>query len=330
MQDTHLLTSASATERNQLWNHYKGPIDQDAIKLEFFRKVHRKNPPFRIKVKLGPKNKVAVPLMVKQHYKKPVELLPSLRSVLRLETLNHRNITNKIKDTVAKIECDVETGNHNEFTVQDNLSNDGFQIHNKKIDEHKNGILVLSCSPETYLHDSKKQELKVTCDIDSSTINGDGDDSHVNVKINNKCGRSVDTCDILTNNRNHIDYNKDCIKVSDVNNLPAVQSCISNIEEQNCVYNGTYKCEIKVENCCNDMTDLSLDGKFNSYTLISKIKYSSLNNLIVVVIKHVYQNRNLILQGTIHDELSTNALSFVYYFFFCKLFLFYCFQANVI
>jgi hypothetical protein len=60
LQDRKLLTSCSVTERVRLWDRYAGPIDQDAIKVEFFRKAHRRNPPFRFKVKLPPRNRVRV------------------------------------------------------------------------------------------------------------------------------------------------------------------------------------------------------------------------------------------------------------------------------
>lgn len=52
--------SCGATERLKLWDRYAGPIDQDAVKVEFFRKSHRRNPPFRFKVKLPPRNRVRV------------------------------------------------------------------------------------------------------------------------------------------------------------------------------------------------------------------------------------------------------------------------------
>lgn len=64
LQDQRLLTSCSVTERVRLWDHYAGPIDQDAIKVEFFRKAHRKNPPFRFKVKLPPRNRVRVSIFL--------------------------------------------------------------------------------------------------------------------------------------------------------------------------------------------------------------------------------------------------------------------------
>lgn len=88
--DSSMLSSISATERVRLWDQYQGPVDQEVIKMDFFRKIHRKNPPFRVRVKLKTRNKATIPLMIKQHYASPVELLPSLRDVLRLETVRQR------------------------------------------------------------------------------------------------------------------------------------------------------------------------------------------------------------------------------------------------
>lgn len=47
--------------------------------------MSRKNPPFRVKVRLPRRNRALIPPMVKYHYEKPVKLLPSLRDVLRVE-----------------------------------------------------------------------------------------------------------------------------------------------------------------------------------------------------------------------------------------------------
>lgn len=82
-----LLTSISATERVKLWDRFTGPVDQDTIKLEFFRRVSRRNPPFRFKVALPRRNRALVPEMVRYHYQKPAKLLPSLRDVFRLESV---------------------------------------------------------------------------------------------------------------------------------------------------------------------------------------------------------------------------------------------------
>ncbi|XP_019872648.1 PHD finger protein 12 [Aethina tumida] len=83
--DSKLLRSVSATERTQLWEKFTGPVDQEAIKMEFFRTVHRTNPPFKMKVRRELKQRAKIPEMVRHHYKNPIELLPTLRDVLRIE-----------------------------------------------------------------------------------------------------------------------------------------------------------------------------------------------------------------------------------------------------
>jgi hypothetical protein len=70
LQDRKLLMSCSATERVRLWDRYAGPIDQDAIKVEFIRKAHRRNPPFRFKVKLPPRNRVRVSILTGEGVRK--------------------------------------------------------------------------------------------------------------------------------------------------------------------------------------------------------------------------------------------------------------------
>lgn len=85
----------------KLWDRFSGPIDQDAIKTEFFRKIHCKNPPFRIKIKLNKRKRIKVPAMVLHHYKNPIPLLPSLRDVLRLENVWTRN--NEIFEETEKV-----------------------------------------------------------------------------------------------------------------------------------------------------------------------------------------------------------------------------------
>lgn len=84
------MSSTSATERIKLWNRFGGPVDQDSVKAEFFRKVHSKNPPFRFKVKTAPRERIVVPSMVEYHYQNPPSLLPTLRDVLRCETVYRR------------------------------------------------------------------------------------------------------------------------------------------------------------------------------------------------------------------------------------------------
>ena len=57
-QDEKLLQSTRLTERAQLWEKYGTDVDQHTVKLDFLRKVHRVNPPFKVKVKHGRKRTV--------------------------------------------------------------------------------------------------------------------------------------------------------------------------------------------------------------------------------------------------------------------------------
>ncbi|XP_058821090.1 PHD finger protein 12 [Topomyia yanbarensis] len=86
--DWKLVNSVSATERMKLWNHFSVIHDQDSVKNEFFRKVHRRNPPFRIKQKPKLRDRIEVPAMIEYHYKNPPSLIPSLRELLRSERVN--------------------------------------------------------------------------------------------------------------------------------------------------------------------------------------------------------------------------------------------------
>lgn len=83
--DWKLVTSISATERVKLWDRFSGPVDQETVKADFIRHVHRKHPPFRVKLKPKPRFCAEIPPMVEYHYKNPPPLLPSLRDVLRCE-----------------------------------------------------------------------------------------------------------------------------------------------------------------------------------------------------------------------------------------------------
>jgi hypothetical protein len=85
------VSSISATERMKIWDQYgTDQIDHEVVKLQFFRKVHMKNPPFRTKLKPKPRNEVEVPEIVRHHYENPPSLLPSLRDVMRIDNLRKR------------------------------------------------------------------------------------------------------------------------------------------------------------------------------------------------------------------------------------------------
>lgn len=51
LQDEKLLKSTLVTERVQLWDKYTDRINQHSVKMSFIKKVHRRNPPFRLKMR---------------------------------------------------------------------------------------------------------------------------------------------------------------------------------------------------------------------------------------------------------------------------------------
>ena len=71
-----LLTSTGLSERVKLWNNFN-EIHGETVKLNFIKKVSRKTAPYRVKLRIMPKNLVHVPESVKQMYKRPVNLIPS-------------------------------------------------------------------------------------------------------------------------------------------------------------------------------------------------------------------------------------------------------------
>ena len=68
-------------------------MDHEAVKLEFFRRVHNKNPPFRVKRRLKPREIVEIPEMVEWHYKNPPSLLPSHRDIVRCDNIKKRGLS---------------------------------------------------------------------------------------------------------------------------------------------------------------------------------------------------------------------------------------------
>ena len=49
LQDEKLVQSVSLTERVKLWDKFDDRVNHHAVKMEFLKKAHRKDPPFRIK-----------------------------------------------------------------------------------------------------------------------------------------------------------------------------------------------------------------------------------------------------------------------------------------
>lgn len=95
----------------KIWDEYgTEQIDHEVVKLQFFRKVHMKNPPFRTKLKPKPRDEVEVPEIIRYQYEKPPSLLPSLRDVIRVDNLRKRGTVHLDNATaeVAQADEDLE------------------------------------------------------------------------------------------------------------------------------------------------------------------------------------------------------------------------------
>jgi len=68
------LFSPSLSERIKLWKKCRSKVSDEVVKLDFLKKVHQKNPPYRCKVKTISDNIVQVPDAIKEMYKNPPPL----------------------------------------------------------------------------------------------------------------------------------------------------------------------------------------------------------------------------------------------------------------
>ncbi|XP_077291443.1 PHD finger protein 12 isoform X2 [Arctopsyche grandis] len=107
--DWKLVNSVSITERVALWDKFGGPVDQDAVRLDFIRCARKKFPPFRIRLPSGPpRGRVRVPGMVRHHYRHPPPLLPQRREMQRCNmVLKNQNMFNTSLDDEENIKKEI-------------------------------------------------------------------------------------------------------------------------------------------------------------------------------------------------------------------------------
>lgn len=155
-----MVSSSSATERIKLWSLYTGPVDQDTVKAQFLRKAHMKNPPFRIKIRSQPKERIQIPEMVEYHYKNRPSLLPSLRQVLRCEAVHSRGHSAETfhEDLSAKINGDLSAFRAAKISLN-NVDDDLIEIESQKIeinlDDDEENSSITTVEPPTDTADVK-------------------------------------------------------------------------------------------------------------------------------------------------------------------------------
>jgi len=62
-QENKLLSDSRLTERVKLWSYMLKPVDHETVKIDFLRKVNRRNPPFRQKVMTPGRPRMKVKLL---------------------------------------------------------------------------------------------------------------------------------------------------------------------------------------------------------------------------------------------------------------------------
>lgn len=124
-----------------MWNQFGTCADHETIKTDFIRRVHRKNPPFRFKLKPKPRFCAEIPPMIEFHYKNPPPLLPSLKDVLRCERVyrehglpNIMNSTNEIINELDKDLHEIRVAHEKVRQFEDDLSEEKVE----KTDEMSN------------------------------------------------------------------------------------------------------------------------------------------------------------------------------------------------
>lgn len=111
-----------------MWNQFDTCVDHETVKADFLRRIHRKNPPFRFKLKPKLRHCAEIPPMVEFHYKNPPPLLPSLRDVLRCErvyrehglpsVVNTQNVYDDVDKNLQDLQKANELVRHFEDSVE--------------------------------------------------------------------------------------------------------------------------------------------------------------------------------------------------------------------
>ncbi|RWS12711.1 hypothetical protein B4U79_11049 [Dinothrombium tinctorium] len=163
--DQKLLTSSCFSERVKLWNQYTGKIAPNVVKLDFLKKLQRKNPPYRSKVSVPSPPPVNVPEAIRLMYKNPSSL-----------EIAH-NIT---------VECgDQEVNN---FLRQSYSSENYAKATPKEQEEWLMGVIALQNSFAEFLAQKESNKIQESTNAILSTLPKSlslSDVSNINGKLEN-------------------------------------------------------------------------------------------------------------------------------------------------
>ncbi|XP_034934525.1 PHD finger protein 12 [Chelonus insularis] len=148
--DQNLLQSCNATARLKLWDQFATRrVDQHAVKLEFLRKAHAINPPFRVKLASNERIKVKVPAMIKYYYANP----PELNSI---NTYRMNAFIRPYAQTINSTKEEKEFNGHEELPFNDcSVEKSTNQSNNLKHKEGQDGS-----SEKMEINDGVNEEVK--------------------------------------------------------------------------------------------------------------------------------------------------------------------------
>uniref|UniRef100_A0A0K8V4X2 PHD finger protein 12 n=1 Tax=Bactrocera latifrons TaxID=174628 RepID=A0A0K8V4X2_BACLA len=285
--DNHLVNSISATERIRLWDKFSQPFDHESVKMEFFRRVHMRNPPFRIKVPIKTRETIEIPPMVKYHYENPPPLLPSLRETLRYDIVKRRKCLPSSPEIISK-----ETVAESVFKDLEALQSAKAKL--REIQKELGQVEDLSSSEEEDNNVTENTEDKKDQDVDAKTDNDVTDKEKVeeddklnkvkNNKKRSKRGDSTRNCssDVHVKSEEDVKIDNDTEKLA--TNQDQQQQMVNKIKSED---------EEETDDETKYIADIDAELRYLDVDLIKKLAFQRVQQLVQehpeIVVQ--YQNR---------------------------------------
>lgn len=218
--------------------------------------------------------------MIKHHYKNPVQLLPSLRDVLRLNTVENRDYNVDIYDEDVMIyeEQSENSESHSDSSKKSNLNDeslyekDEVKIGNENRCKDKvNGIFELNGEAEQFLEnvlkETESRAAKSECNSVKFEMNGVNDDE-MNHLMNSKCSRWSRYLGDATINNCCDDNTRDSLKYPFKEKHVVTDRSVKSEDEEhflpNGVHNGSYSLDVKseVNSCFSNSIEIDMESKY--------------------------------------------------------------------
>ncbi|KAG8189018.1 hypothetical protein JTE90_014531 [Oedothorax gibbosus] len=112
VSDLTFASSLSMTRRTKIWNKFKGPVKQEAVRLKFVKEFRKPFPPFKSKGEYPLENNFPVPGIVYKHYKFPPPYLPRVQDPIP------SSIIRRASSTVSAQESSEYLRNISKFQIE--------------------------------------------------------------------------------------------------------------------------------------------------------------------------------------------------------------------